>query len=256
MMPKSTVRSGNAAVKVIIAIVLFLAIFGGLKMMTRPGADITVLETRRVSGKTLGGGPIQMKQLKFTLSSEATGGGLGGIAGLPGHLRTPAAKSREPDEKPDMEADSEGTDGIESKLISLENDGQGDFLLVRLRLSRDYLERQGKISNLKAVVSTPDIQLCRSGGSTEEPVFVMSAVRGQTQTPRGPATQYNFGGGNTVTLYKDAPNELWLAAGQVKQTQELTSTVEIACLFGRPAGEGALSLQVLGTPNVSLEPGR
>src|SRR5262245_12589213 len=152
-------RSGNTAVKAIIAIVLFLAIFGSIKLMTRPGADITVLDTKRVSGKNLGGGAIQMKQLKFLLSSEATGG-VSGVAGLSGHFRNPAL-TREGKQDPELESDIEGTEGIESKLVNLESDSQGDFLFVRLRLSRDYLERQGKVSNLKAVVSTPDIQLCR-----------------------------------------------------------------------------------------------
>jgi hypothetical protein len=248
----STVRSGSISPKAIIAIVIFLIMFGALRYATMAGPEIKVVETKRVNGKDLGGLALNMKALKSILSSEATGG-VAGISGLSAHFRTAPPGLREKPEDGSEGPETEGTEGIEGKLINLQPDANGELLFVRLRLSRDYLEKQGKISNLMAVVSTPDIQLARAGGGQVDPIFLLSGLREQTTTPRGPATQFNFGGGNTYTSYKPVPAELWLATGQVKQAQELAGSVEIVCLFGRPPGDGALSLQILGTPNVSLQ---
>jgi hypothetical protein len=246
-------RTGSISPKAIIAIVIFLVIFGLLRYATMGAPDIKVLEAKRVGSKDLSGEAIKMKQLKSILSTEATGG-VTGLSGLSAHFRKTPPGLRETPEDSDEAPDTEGTEGVDLKLVHVEPDANGEFLLVRLRLSREYLEKQGKISNLMAVVSTPDIQLNRNGGGSAEPIFLLSGVRQQTQTAKGTATQFNFGGGNTFTSYKSVPAELWLATGQVKQAQELSGTVEITCLFGRPPGDGELSLQVLGTPNVSLAP--
>jgi hypothetical protein len=192
-----------------------------------------------------------MKAIQAILSSEATGG-VTGLSGLSAHFRTPPPGADADKDAEDIPEDS-GTEGIDAKLVNVEQDGNGEYLFVHLRLSRDYLEKQGKISNLLAVVSTPDIQLTRSSGGSVEPIFLLSGVREDTTTPKGNATQFNFGGGNTFTTHSPVPGELWLAAGQIKQAQELSSTVDVVCLFGRPPGDGALSLQVLGTPNVALQ---
>lgn len=244
----SSARAGNV-VWAILAIVAFLAIFGGIKYATRPAPEIQVIEMKRVNGKTLGGTAISMKSIQSILSAEATGG-LGGISA---RLRTSVPEAGADEKDADDKPENSGTEGIESKLVNVEQDGNGEFLMVHLRLSRDYLEKQGKISNLLAVVSTPDIQLTRSGGGSVEPIFLVLGLREQTKTPKGDATQFNFGGGNTFTTHSPVPNELWMATGQIKQAQELSSTVDVVCLFGRPPGDGALSLQVLGTPNVALQ---
>jgi hypothetical protein len=235
----------------IIAIVVFLIVFGLLRYATKAAPDFEIIEVNRVNGKDLFGSSINMKAIKSILSSEATGG-MSGLSGIPAHLRTPPAGARDGGDEGEDPQDR-GTDGIEAKLVHIESDANGEYLFVRLRLSRDYLEKQGKISNLLAVVSTPDIQLNRASGGSMEPIFLMSGIRQNTTTEQGTAAQFNFGGGNTFTTYKPVPAELWLAVGQVKQAQELSGTVDVVCLFGRPPGDGTLSLQILGTPNVPLQ---
>lgn len=238
------VRCGSISPKAIVGIVVFLAVAGFVRWATLPGAEITVLESQRVNGKTLAGLPINIDAIRRELT---TGGlGLGAGSSVAAHMQNPLALKKDSSAgrgEFEDEPRVEGTEGAENRAIDVQPDPNGNFLMVRLRLSREFLERQGKVKNLTAVISNTDIQLTRAGGASMDAIFLSTGVRDETPT----GAQFNFGGGNTLLVPAPAPAALWLATGQIKQAQELSGYVEFTCLFGKPPGAGDLSLNIVGT---------
>ncbi|MBI3468329.1 MAG: hypothetical protein HY000_35445 [Planctomycetes bacterium] len=238
-------RSGEVPVKALIAIAVFLVIGALVKWAITPGPAVTVLESRRVSATHLGGGPVNVDLLRLDISSDAVQG-----MSLTGAMRAAALAGAA-----EASGDESGPKGTAegSRMVEFQQDPQGKHLLVRLRLSREFLEKQGKVSNLTAALSTQDTLLQPSGGTAAEPVFLLSGQRDEIQTKKGKATRFTFGEGNTCVLEEKVPQALWLAVGQIKSTQELSSSVELTCLFGSPPGSTGLQLRVLNVETIDLK---
>ena len=238
-------RSGEVPVKALIFIAAFLVVGALVKWAISPGPAVTVLESRRVNAAYLGGGPVNVDRLRFDISTDAMEG-----TGVPGAIRVAAATVSAAESSADKSA-PKGT-AEESRMLTLEQNTQGKHYLVRLRLSREFLEKQGQIRNLTASLSTHDILLQSSGGTAAEPVFLLFGQRDEIQTKKGKATRFTFGAGNTCVLEENVPQALWLAVGQINSTQELSGSVELTCLYGAPPGSGDLQLQVLNVSTVAL----
>jgi len=238
-------RSGEVPVKAVIAIAAFLVVGALVKWAITPGPGVTVLESRRVSATHLGGGPVNVDLLRLDISSDAIQG-----MSLPGAMRAAAAAAvaKESGDESAPKGTAEG-----SRMVELQQNPQGNHLLVRLRLSRDFLEKHGKVSNLTAALSTQDTLLQPSGGAASEPVFLLSGQRDEIQTKKGKATRFTFGEGNTHVQEENVPQALWLAVGQIKSTQELSGSVELTCLFGPPPGSTGLQLRVLNVETIDLK---
>jgi hypothetical protein len=233
-------RRGSISPKAIIAIVIVLVIGGLLKYATSPATDIQLVNKAKVTPRFVSGQAVNLEKLRFQLSMS------GLDVGIPTQMQA-MAKAAAKEQNPDEPEDPEEIEGDTSRVLSFQPDANGAAVMAHIQLSRDFLERNGKVKNLEAVISTPDISLKRTTGEIVEPVFVVSGVRATVDSPKGKRAQFNFGGGNTFSLPEPAPQELWFAKGQIKSTQEFSSTVDVICLFPQPPGSGDLILNIVGT---------
>ena len=136
----------------------------------------------------------------------------------------------------------------------LRDNPRGNYLLVGLSITRDYLDQAGKTSAGRVTLSVSDLKLLAGTDRPRPPVLLL---RGSRQGPDSAPT-LTFPDGSTMPwpdeLSSKEAGSVYLAILNTNELGDISTYYHYTCVFDRPPAPGKLALQLFNDAQLTLKP--